>query len=59
MTDSIEHSFNTVNMIEKVDSPSIMAFTHSDKIKQLVAVQKQGSSLAQTSIKTLISMLQR
>jgi phenylpropionate dioxygenase-like ring-hydroxylating dioxygenase large terminal subunit len=49
--DSVEHSFNTVNMIEKVDSPRSMAFTHSDKIKQLVAAQKQGVSLSQAFYK--------
>lgn len=49
--DSIEHSFNTVNNANNEDYPRTMSLTHSDKIKQLVAAQKQGLSLAQTFYK--------
>ena len=47
MIDSVEHSFNTVNLANKADYPRPMVFTNSDKIKQLVAAQQQGSSLGQ------------
>jgi phenylpropionate dioxygenase-like ring-hydroxylating dioxygenase large terminal subunit len=47
MIDSIEHSFNTVNIATQVGWFSSMTLSQSDKIKQLVATQQPGYSLAQ------------
>jgi nitrite reductase/ring-hydroxylating ferredoxin subunit len=47
MIDSIEHSFNTVNIADRIGYPRPMSVSTSDKIKQLVAVQQQGFSLSQ------------
>lgn len=47
MIDSIEHSFNTVNIAAQAGWFSSMTLSQSDKIKQLVATQQPGYSLAQ------------
>jgi Rieske 2Fe-2S family protein len=51
MIDSIEHSFNTVNHAAYAGWFKSMALSQFDKIKQLVATQQQGYSLAQTFYK--------
>jgi len=47
MIDSIEHSFNTVNIAAQAGWFLSMILSQSDKIKQLVATQQSGCSLAQ------------
>lgn len=47
MVDSIEHSFNTVNIAVQASWNLPMAPSSSDKISQLLAAQQPGYSLAQ------------
>lgn len=47
MIDSIEHSFNTVNMTVQASRYLLMTYSDTDKLAQLLTLQQPGYSLAQ------------